>query len=382
MGGKIMNFPRIILDLVALPLRLRYRRRKPQRQTSEPRILIIRRNRMGDMIYTVPLFHTLRRHFPKAELTVACDPLGAPIAEACEAVKNVIVLEPGVNPWLGAFQNAARLQDFDWVIAAKGGFDLRLAVLARLTNAAVRIGFERRTDGPSAYYTDPVALPDNPHDEHQIDTLLRLLKPLGVVRVTGLTIDLSLKVPDFARDFAAGVLARPPFSAAQRFMLINISSTAPLKFREEDFIALAERVIGSTDFAIGLVAAPADQQKAREIALCMASKRIAAVDTPGPIEFAALLEQASVLLTPEGGAAHLAATVETPALVLWSEGPFKKWHSRGRRHAFVHAEPGEATIPVERVWKALQPYLPAKQEGIAKIWESSLEEPPATPDFI
>jgi ADP-heptose:LPS heptosyltransferase len=361
-----MSLSRAVLDWVAMPLKLR-RHRQPRRNPDDPRILVIRRNRMGDMIYTLPLLHALRRHFPLAHLTVACDPLGAPIAEACEAVNDVIVLEPGWNSWQAAFKNAARLQDYDWVIAAKGGFDRRLAVLARLTNAAIRIGFERQSHRPSAYYTDPVALPGGPQEEHQIDTLLRLLKPVGLVKPTGFTVDLSLRIPDSAREFAAEILARPPFASSRHFMLINLSSTVGLKFREEDFIALAGRVLGSTDLVIGLIAAPLDQQKAREIALCMASKRIAAVDTPGPLDLAALLEQASFLLTPEGGAAHLAAAVGTPALVLWSEGPFHKWHSRGRKHAFVHAGPGESTIPVERVWKALQPFLIPKKDGDDEI---------------
>jgi ADP-heptose:LPS heptosyltransferase len=373
-----MSFSRAILDLVALPLKLLHGYR-PRRSPSDPRILIIRRNRMGDMIYTLPLFHALRRHFPRAHLTVACDPPGEPIALACPAVNDVIVLEPGWNPWQAALKNAARLQDYDWVLAAKGGFDRRLAVLTRLTNAAIRIGFERRVDHPSAYYTDPVALPGEPNEEHQIDTLLRLLKPLGLLKPTVFTVDLSLRLPDSARKFAAEIRERPPFGSSYRFMLINLSSTVRLKFREEDFIALAGRVLGSTNFAIGLVAAPDDQQKAREIAFCMGSKRIAAVDTPGPLDLAALLEHASFLLTPEGGAAHMAAAVGTPALVLWSEGPFKKWHSRGRKHAFVHAEPGEETIPVERVWKALQPFLPQKKDDDDEItWSDSLELPPSS----
>ena len=113
----------------------------------------------------------------------------------------------------------------------------------------------------------------------------------------------------------------------------------------------------------------------------MGSKRIIALDTPGPLDLAALLEQATFLLTPEGGAAHLAAAVGTPALVLWSEGPFKKWHSRGKRHAFVHAEPGEQTIPMERVWKALQPFLTQKDDGMEKIWTDSSSYRPR-PDFM
>jgi ADP-heptose:LPS heptosyltransferase len=375
-----MSLSRAFLDWVALPLKLR-RRHQPRRNPDDPRILVIRRNRMGDMIYTLPLLHALRRHFPHAHLTVACDPLGAPIAQACPAVNDVIVLEPGWNPWQAAFKNAAHLQDYDWVVAAKGGFDRRLAVLTRLTNAAIRIGFERRADRPSAYYTDPVALPGEPQEEHQVDTLLRLLKPLGLVKPTGLTIDLSLSLPYSAREFAEEILSKPPFARSRPLMLINLSSTVRLKFREEDFIELAGRVLGSTDFVIALVAAPADQQKAREIAFCMGSKRILAVDTPGPLDLAALLEHAALLLTPEGGAAHLAATVGTAALVLWSEGPFKKWHSRGRKHAFVHAEAGEETIPVERVWKALQPFLSPKKDDGEKIWADSLELPPAS-DFM
>jgi ADP-heptose:LPS heptosyltransferase len=372
-----MSLYRSILDCIALPLKLR-RRHQPRRDPVEPRILVIRRNRMGDMIYTLPLLHALRRHNPKAHLTVACDPLGAPIAQACPAVNEVIVLEPGWNPWQAVLKNAARLQDYDWVIAAKGGFDRRLAVLTRLTNAAVRIGFERRTDRPSAHYTDPVGIPANLNEEHQVDTLLRLLKPLGLVKPTGFTVDLSLRVPDASRQFAAEILAKPPFDSSSHFMLINLSSTVGLKFREEDFIALAGRVLGSTNFAIGLVASPLDQAKADEIAFCMGSNRIGAVNTPGPLDLAALLEKANFLLTPEGGAAHLAATVGTPALVLWSEGPFKKWYSRGRRHAYVHAEPGEKTIPVERVWQALQPFLTLKKDTVEKQWADLLEWPPSS----
>ncbi len=83
--------------------------------------------------------------------------------------------------------------------------------------------------------------------------------------------------------------------------------------------------------------------------------------SPGPLDLAALLQKAICLFTPEGGAAHLSAAVGTPAVVLWSEGPFKKWHSRAPNHVFVHAEKGERTVPVERVWMALEPLLPQKK---------------------
>ena len=369
-----MSLSGAFLNLAATALKFR-RNHTPRQHATDPRILVIRRNRMGDMIYTLPLLRALRRHFPQAYLSVACDPLGAPIAESCDAINEVLVLESGWNPWQAAWKNASYLQNYDWVVAAKGGFDQRLALLTRLTNAAIRIGFERNAARPSAYFTDPVALPGNPSEEHQVDTLLRLLKPLGLVKATEFSGDLKLRIPPTSRAFADEVLAKPPFAPHPRFMLINFSSTVGLKFREEDFIALARRILSTTDLVVGFVAAPADQQKAVEVADCMGSKRVIAVATPGPIDLAALLERSAFLLTPEGGAAHLAAAMGTPALVLWSEGPFKKWYSRGKNHAFVHADPGEKRIPLERVWTALQPFLPLSNDAAQKEF-GTLDLPP------
>jgi len=133
----------------------------------------------------------------------------------------------------------------------------------------LRIGFERRPDRPSAYYTDPVPLPDPGSDEHQIDTLMRLLKPLGLINPTQFGIDLSLHLPEASLRFCQGSAAAAPFNLS-RFMLLNLSSTVPLKFLEEDLIALISRILGNTDLAIGLVAAPADQQRARELVHCLA----------------------------------------------------------------------------------------------------------------
>jgi ADP-heptose:LPS heptosyltransferase len=368
-----MSFYSSLLNLAAASLRRR--RKRELNDVGALRILVIRRNRMGDMLNTLPLLHALRRHQPRAHISVACDPPGAPIAEACESVNDVITLVHGWNRWHAAYRNASVLQDYDCVIAAKGGFDRRLAVLARLTNAPMRIGFERPTGQPSLYYTDPIELPPEASNEHQIETLLRLARPLGLVRTTAASVNLRLKVPEASLAFAAEVRAKPPFPESSGYVVINFSSTVELKFREEDFIALARRILSTTNLAVVLVAAPVEQQLTQEVAMCMGSRRVIAIDTPGPLDLAALLEKAIVLFTPEGGAAHLAGSVNTPALVLWSEGPFEKWRSRGRNHAYIHAAPGEALVPLDRVWQALVPFLHARADSVDEAMEDAYNQP-------
>ena len=96
------------------------------------------------------------------------------------------------------------------------------------------------------------------------------------------------------------------------------------------------------------------------MAVQIASDRVIAMATPGPLDLAALLQKAACLFTPEGGAAHLAASVRR---LPWSFGrrvPLTNgiraeritFHSRGKR---------ERTVPVERVWQALQSFLSQKK---------------------
>src|ERR1700761_3741330 len=113
-----MILSRPVIHMLARSLRLRSRY-QPRAAATDPRILVIRRNRMGDMIYALPLLHALRRHFANAHITVACDPAGELIARCCGAVDEVIVLKPGWNPWQATLKNAAALQGHDWVVAAK-----------------------------------------------------------------------------------------------------------------------------------------------------------------------------------------------------------------------------------------------------------------------
>jgi ADP-heptose:LPS heptosyltransferase len=346
-----MSLSGFILDLLAA--RLKHRRKlESRRNPAAPRILVIRRNRMGDMIYTLPLLQALRSHFPTAHITVACDRLGEPIARSCAAVNEVVLLEPGWNRWLALFDNAGRLQDFDCVIAAKGGFDLRLAVLARWTNAARRIGFEWKSGDARNYFTDVVSMPDEPYKEHQVETLLRLVRPLGFEPPEFALSSLELTLPETSLNFAQDVLAKPPFAGRAEFGLMNMSCNRAVKFTREDYAALIRRLIQSTDLRVGIVSAPEDRADAQALAREFSPERVVAVATPGPLELAALLKKALFFLTPGGGAGHLSAATDTPTVVLWSE-PYGKWRPRGRRHVLVEATGTEARIPVERVWTAL-----------------------------
>jgi heptosyltransferase-3 len=348
---------RPLLDrITGLPLRLA-RHHRPRVACEDPRILVIRRNRMGDMLCTLPLLRVLRIHFPAAQISVACDEPGAPIAKACTAVDRVILLNTTWTRRMPPVFNAVHLQNHDWVIVTKGGFDRRLARLAPLTHAAVTVGFEDAAPGHSDFYTHPVVLPlEAALNQHQIETQFRLLQPLDISVPRFEQNMLDLRLPESALRFARTRLAAPPFSTGRGFAVVNLSCNRPVGFDLEDYARVIGHLLKATDLSVMLVGVERDQVRLSQLASRLSSSRVAPVRTEGALELAALLKQAALLLTPEGGAGHLAAAMQTPTVVLW-QGAHGKWRPRGPRNVLVPGELPSGAYDVEKVCGAIDSLL-------------------------
>jgi len=147
---------------------------------------------------------------------------------------------------------------------------------------------------------------------------MRLLKPLGLINPTQFGIDLSLHLPEASLRFAKAALAAAPFSTSPRFMLLNLSSTVPLKFLEEDLIALISRILGNTD--LPSVSSPHPPISSAPVSLFIVSPPRAWLTLPRPARSTSPpCWNAPPFCSPRGGAAHLAAATGAPAVVLWSE---------------------------------------------------------------
>jgi len=311
------------------------------------RILVIRRNRMGDMICTLPLLRALRENFPDAIIRVACEKKGEPVARACSAVNEVLVLKKGGNRLHTLLRNLRNLRGCDLALGVKAGYDRHLAAMVRWSGANYRIGFA--PGAKSFFYNHPVPMP--PRGEHQIESCLRLLASLGIMNAT---VDLHLDLPSSAFDFAERLAVEKDFS--QRFLAVfNLSSNHNDLWPPENFSALGRLVLEKTGGLIGLSCLPEDRHLADEIRRGIDSDRVFIFHSPSPLDLAAVFKRVDLLVTHEGGAAHLAAAMDTPTVVLWSRNaPFVKWKSRSARHHDLHATGSLETISVPEVWSVAQ----------------------------
>jgi ADP-heptose:LPS heptosyltransferase len=152
-----------------------------------PRILVVRRDNIGDLVCTTPLLGALRQRFPDGWLAVLANSYNAPILAGHPALDAVFSYRKGkhVDASLLALAReriglvrALRRQGLDYVVLATPAYQSRTLRLAQLLGARHIAGFvdpkcvERAIDHPV-----PLAAMDG---LHQVEIVFRLARVFGI----------------------------------------------------------------------------------------------------------------------------------------------------------------------------------------------------------
>ncbi len=285
------------------------------------KIAIIRRNRLGDMICTLPLIHSLREHFPQAEIVIVSDAAGCEVARWSPEVSEVHLFKSSFLKFLNPRLNKNSLDGCDLVIAAKGGFDRGLAKVVRASGALLRIGFEA-SSSPSAYYSHPIPLPEY---EHQITTLFRLLLPLGIQEPKEYRFDLVVpSVDETLLEWGEGI--------GKKRLLLTLTCNRGHYWPMQSYLQLIDRLHAMGGIQVGVMKRPEDRFS-EELEQALKLKGVRIFNPLNLAIVANLLKSADGYISPEGGLVHLAASTGTSTIVLWkSDGVILKWGSKAKTH--------------------------------------------------
>lgn len=335
-------------------LRLAYgrpRSRGPFDAAAVRRILLIRRNGIGDMICALPLMRSVRAAFPAARLEVLASSTNAAVARSARVADEVLVYPPrsGVhrNKYANLFRVARELRsrDYDLVVAITGGHSTFLGSIAYASGAAWRAGYVPARGEPHFAYTLPVDPP--PEDAHQVLRCLRLLDPLGAAPQP---IDLGFDPGEAARAYAAQ-------TANRRFVLYNASATRPWNAWTAERIRGLAAALG-LDMIVSGVAA--DRALLGQVKPGVA----AVVEPPSIHHFAALAERSVFVMSGDGGAVHVAAAMKKPTFVLYPRrGSPRLWAPYGVPCAYVQSARDVADIATADVLRELQRWMASGKAG-------------------
>jgi ADP-heptose:LPS heptosyltransferase len=300
-------------------------------------VLVIRRNGLGDMICTLPLLRSIAAARPDIALDVLAGEKNALLLEGLPFIRRVHIYRRGRGLMRNHYLNLPRIvaplreASYDLVIAVKGGFSPLLAIIARATRAPWRLGYvPSRGHRLGFCFNLTVELPVE--REHQMDSCLRLLNPLGIRERSN---DLSFPVPDECRTWAERVETGRQL-AGRPWALVHVSSERhESRWTPTGIASLVSAIRSGLGLDTLLCGLPADAGVMSTI-VRLAGPAIAGCETPPSIRhFAALVRRARFLVCSDGGQMHVGAAMGVPIFALFSTADPRIWAPRGIPFSFI-----------------------------------------------
>ena len=361
----------------------RYRSASPP-VASPRRILLIRPDHLGDLLFTTPALDALRAALPGAHLTALVGPWGAPVVAGHPALDEVQVCPfPGFTrqakgdplaPYRTLAAEARRLaaQRFDLAVILR--FDHWWgAWLAAAAGIPQRVGYDMAEVAP--FLTRRVAYVAGRHEAAQNLTLTWTAAGLPVPEVVS-PAQWPLHFPVRAEDEAAAAALLP--SGAPLVALHPGSGAGVKRWRSEAWAELATRLSRDAGAQVVFTGSAAEAELINPVLAALGSLPHRPVSlagqTPLPV-LAALYRRCALVIGPDSGPLHLAVAMGAPTVHLY--GPvdaatFGPWGAPERHRVLTS---GWACIPCNRLdWPAAAwpQHGCVRDITVEQVWDAGL----------
>jgi ADP-heptose:LPS heptosyltransferase len=275
------------------------------------KILILRLDRLGDLVLSLPFIEGLRAAHPSAKIDILVRPYLAALAGMIEGIDGVILYHGMAD----AFRNLPG-RGYDVAVDMLVGYSLEPAAAALATRSGVRIGF--RGGFREVLFTSSVDAGAS-SGKGMVELGLELLKPLGA----GITTTVP-RLFKGKRELAEGVgiVIHPGgHYASQRWAPENFAKAAR---------SLAERY----GARVTVVGGPGDRGSVAAIMGSM-GPLAARAEFPDLKGLAGILRSASIVICNNSGPLHLAAALGVPTVSVMGPTDPVLWRPRGEHQEVV-----------------------------------------------
>jgi len=341
---------------------------------KRPRILVIRRDNIGDLVCTTPLIAALRERYPDGHIAAFVNTYNQAVLAGNPALDAVYAYEKGkhrgerrsiVSVYFDRLRLIMKLrkEKFDYAILATPGFEPRSLRLARMIGARHVLGYaEPDIDHPRV---DIALLYDRATVAHEAEQVFTLLRALGVNGS-----------PPPARVFPDPGERREIEPALTRLgqgtPVIGVHISARRRKQQwsaENFAALI-RAIGERHAARFLLLwapgdpdnpkHPGDDDKARTVIEHCRGIPVLPCPTEAVSRLIAALSLCDYVICADGGAMHLAAALDKPILCFFGDSTPERWRPWKAPHELVQPAGHDlkdlsvvqAVSGFERLWRA------------------------------
>jgi len=274
------------------------------------RLCILRLSALGDVVHVVPVIQAIRSHWPQTRLTWIIGKLEHRLLHSLEGVEFIVFDKRG---GIGSIRNLSRQlkgRSFDVLLHMQVA--LRANILSRLIKAPIRLGWDRARSRDRHHWFINHQVRSVPF-QHQVQGFLEFARALGIQVDTPVW-----RLPVDAQDRA---WVRQQVPSQKPLLIISPCSSHRLRnWPAHRYAEIADLAVQRLGMNVVLTGGPGklEMEAAADIEASMRSTvtNLVGKDTLG--QSMALLQAATVLISPDSGPAHIASALGTPVIGLYA----------------------------------------------------------------
>lgn len=309
-----------------------------RRQLRAPkRILVLRLERIGDLLMTLPALADLRAFAPHAEIDLVVGSWNADLAHAIDPVNRVLCLDASWlardvegRSTLSLIGAARRWRDVPYDLAINFEPDIRGNLMLAASGAAWTAGYRSGGGGPLL----DVAL-DFDTNAHTSDNARRLVAAIFDASVPAEQPP-TFVVPSQAQANASRLLV----AAGQPLIGVHASGGREIKqWPIERFGEVARKLIEHTGATIVLTGSAGDRAMVQILKTGLPGDHV--LDVAGQLDLltlAGIVERMDLLVTGDTGPMHLAVAVGTPVVAVFGPSDPARYAPRGPLDCVVRVD--------------------------------------------
>jgi heptosyltransferase-3 len=336
------------------------------------RVLVVRTDRLGDVILTLPMLPVLRRCYPHAHIVMLLSTYTGEIVAGNPYVNELLWYDNGrqLLPF-GSMLREIRKRELDAVVVAHP--TLRLALLMFLARIPARIGSGYRYY--SFLFNHRVYEHRKDARRHEVEYNLQLLRELDC-QLDG-KIEFALEISREDQESVDRLLRSHGIRPGEELIVLHPGSGGSAReWPSRYFAELAGLFWKERQSKVVVTGLPGDEGKADMVVGATEGSALSVVGKLRVKELAALVRSADLVIANSTGPLHIAAAVGTPVVGLYPQlrpmsaarwGPYT-----GKKRILVPDKPADcqdcspergqecacmASIPVSDVYRAASELL-------------------------
>jgi len=303
------------------------------------KILIVRTDRLGDVVLSTPVIKNLRLSFPKSHIAFICRPYTKD-ALCGNPYLNEVIIYDKYDKHKSMFSTikfafSLRKKKFDWIIILHP--TNRVHLIAFLSGIPQRVGWDKKLG-----FLLNVKIPHRKQEgkKHELEYTLDVLRKIDIPIKDKST---YFPINDLAIKRVVTLLRDKGIEADRKVLVIHPSASCPSKrWAQDKFSELIGLLSGKVNYPIVIITAKGEEIFAKEVV-----EKNQVIDLRGKLsigELGALLKRAVLFISNDSGPVHIAASLDIPVISIFGRknpglSPLR-WAPIGENSFYFHKDVG------------------------------------------